>query len=89
VPHTPRRTCTHAQACDNAAIGVNDWLAEAFATDPAQVAPITPTKLPDFPVPLGECVFARWHVCVASRAYVGAAAGVGMGAGARWRRSRA
>jgi putative NIF3 family GTP cyclohydrolase 1 type 2 len=36
-------------ACDNAAIGVNDWLAEAYAAHPSQVAPIAPTKLPDFP----------------------------------------
>lgn len=36
-------------ACDNCAIGVNDWLAEAFATDPSQVAPIEPTKFPEFP----------------------------------------
>lgn len=36
-------------ACDNCAIGVNDWLAEAFAADPSQVAPIVPTKLSEFP----------------------------------------
>ena len=36
-------------ACDNCAIGVNDWLAEAFATDPSLVTPIEACKLPDFP----------------------------------------
>ena len=36
-------------ACDNASSGVNDWLAEAFATDSSQVKPVEPTKLPEYP----------------------------------------
>eukprot|EP00960_Hanusia_phi_P042916 755772-Hanusia_phi.AAC.10 len=35
--------------CDNAAGGVNDWLAQAFSSDPSSISPVKPIKIEGYP----------------------------------------